>query len=106
MGKKLKGSQKEKKKVSKILSFGTFVFFAGALVVLGVYFYLSNSVTEAFSPVYEEAYAVSSDLKTQTELVERTLAGDQSAWEVLMRHHQEPAYRLAFLICGDPDEAA
>ncbi|MBN1452995.1 MAG: RNA polymerase sigma factor [Anaerolineales bacterium] len=31
--------------------------------------------------------------------------GDQVAWEALMRTHQEPVFRLAYLLLGDPDEA-
>jgi RNA polymerase sigma-70 factor (ECF subfamily) len=31
--------------------------------------------------------------------------GDQAAWEDLIRAHQEPVFRLAYLLLGDPDEA-
>ena len=31
--------------------------------------------------------------------------GNQAAWEALMRAHQEPVFRLAYLQLGDPDEA-
>jgi RNA polymerase sigma-70 factor (ECF subfamily) len=31
--------------------------------------------------------------------------GDQAAWEALMRTHQEPVFRLVYLLLGDPDEA-
>jgi RNA polymerase sigma-70 factor (ECF subfamily) len=31
--------------------------------------------------------------------------GDHAAWEALMRAHQEPVFRLAYLLLGDPDEA-
>lgn len=43
--------------------FGAFVLFIVVLSVLGVYFYLSNSISTASSPVFEEIYATSSDLK-------------------------------------------
>ena len=33
------------------------------------------------------------------------LAGDGDAWAVLVRHHQDPVFRLAYLILGDADEA-
>jgi RNA polymerase sigma-70 factor (ECF subfamily) len=31
--------------------------------------------------------------------------GNHAAWEALMRTHQEPVFRLAYLLLGDPDEA-
>ena len=31
--------------------------------------------------------------------------GNHAAWEALMRAHQEPVFRLAYLLLGDPDEA-
>jgi RNA polymerase sigma factor (sigma-70 family) len=39
------------------------------------------------------------------ELATRARDGDQQAWELLVRRYQEPAFRLAFLLLGDPDEA-
>jgi RNA polymerase sigma factor (sigma-70 family) len=39
------------------------------------------------------------------ELATRARGGDQHAWELLVRRYQEPAFRLAFLLLGDPDEA-
>jgi len=31
--------------------------------------------------------------------------GNEAAWEWLMRRYQEPVFRLAYLILGDPDDA-
>jgi RNA polymerase sigma-70 factor (ECF subfamily) len=39
------------------------------------------------------------------ELILRARQGDGSAWEALVRLHQEPTFRLAYLLLGDPDEA-
>ena len=49
--------------------------------------------------------ASSEDQLDQVLLVQRALSGDDSSWAVLMRRHQEPVYRLAYLLSGDPDEA-
>ena len=49
--------------------------------------------------------ASSEDHLDQVLLVQRALSGDDSSWAVLMRRHQEPMYRLAYLLSGDPDEA-
>lgn len=40
------------------------------------------------------------------DLILRARRGDGAAWEALVRLHQEPAFRLAYLLLGDPDEAA
>ena len=39
------------------------------------------------------------------ELIRRARQGDAAAWEALVRSHQEPAFRLAYLLLGDPDRA-
>lgn len=39
------------------------------------------------------------------ELILRARKGDGAAWEALVRLHQEPTFRLAYLLLGDPDEA-
>ena len=39
------------------------------------------------------------------DLVRRARQGDQAAWEALVRQHQEPVFRLAYLFLGDADEA-
>jgi RNA polymerase sigma-70 factor (ECF subfamily) len=51
------------------------------------------------------------DLSGEARLDEPTLIrhaanGDAAAWEALMRLHQEPVFRLAYLLLGDPDDAA
>jgi len=41
----------------------------------------------------------------ELELINHARQGDETAWEALLRAHQEPAFRLAFLFLGDPDQA-
>ena len=40
-----------------------------------------------------------------SELIRLAQQGDTGAYEQLMQRHQEPVFRLAYLICGDPDDA-
>ena len=42
---------------------------------------------------------------TDRELMERARRGDVAAYEELVRRYEEVAYRTAFLVCGDADEA-
>jgi RNA polymerase sigma-70 factor (ECF subfamily) len=42
---------------------------------------------------------------SEPDLIQRARQGDQAAWESLVRLHQEPAFRLAYLLLGDADEA-
>lgn len=42
---------------------------------------------------------------TERELVRLACRGDSAAWGALVSQHQEPAFRLAYLLLGDPDEA-
>ena len=37
--------------------------------------------------------------------IEQARQGDDTAWEALIRTHQEPVFRLAYLFLGDPDDA-
>jgi RNA polymerase sigma-70 factor (ECF subfamily) len=39
------------------------------------------------------------------ETIIKARGGDVTAWEALMRAHQEPVFRLAYLLLGDADEA-
>lgn len=39
------------------------------------------------------------------ELVRRARRNDPAAWDVLVRQYQEPVFRLAYLILGDPADA-
>jgi RNA polymerase sigma-70 factor, ECF subfamily len=39
------------------------------------------------------------------QLITRARHGDNAAWEELVRAHQEPVFRLAYLLLGDRDEA-
>jgi RNA polymerase sigma-70 factor, ECF subfamily len=39
------------------------------------------------------------------DLISRARQGDDSAYEILVRQHQEAVFRLAYLLMGDPDEA-
>jgi RNA polymerase sigma factor (sigma-70 family) len=41
----------------------------------------------------------------EADLVARARQGDPAAWEALVRAHQQPAFRLAYLILGDADDA-
>jgi RNA polymerase sigma-70 factor (ECF subfamily) len=45
------------------------------------------------------------DPPNEAEIVARARSGDDDAWEVLVRLHQEPVFRLAYLLIGDPDDA-
>jgi len=42
---------------------------------------------------------------TEAQQIRLAREGDQAAWEALMRAHQQPVFRLAYLLLGDPDEA-
>lgn len=42
---------------------------------------------------------------TEAQQIRQARQGDHAAWEALMRAHQEPVFRLAYLLLGDPDEA-
>jgi RNA polymerase sigma-70 factor (ECF subfamily) len=44
-------------------------------------------------------------LDDESELIERAKRGDEDAVEVLVQRYQEVAFRVAYLICGNPDEA-
>ncbi|GIK64665.1 MAG: RNA polymerase sigma factor [Chloroflexota bacterium] len=41
----------------------------------------------------------------EVELVQRALHGDDDAYAMLVREHQEAVYRLAYLFVGDADDA-
>ena len=41
----------------------------------------------------------------ESTLIRHAANGDTAAWEILMRAHQEPVFRLAYLLLGDPDDA-
>lgn len=41
----------------------------------------------------------------EQQLLQRATTGDNAAWVVLVRLHQEPVFRLAWLILADADEA-
>lgn len=43
---------------------------------------------------------------TDTDLIARARQRDESAWETLVREHQQAAFRLAYLFLGDSDEAS
>jgi len=42
---------------------------------------------------------------TEAQQIRLARQGNQVAWEALMHAHQEPVFRLAYLLLGDPDEA-
>ena len=41
----------------------------------------------------------------ESTLIRHAANGDAAAWESLMLLHQEPVFRLAYLLLGDPDDA-
>lgn len=41
----------------------------------------------------------------ERELIERARQGDEGAWHALVREHQGPAFRLAYLLLGSADDA-
>jgi RNA polymerase sigma-70 factor, ECF subfamily len=43
---------------------------------------------------------------TDSELIERARAGDLAAYEELVRRFEQQAFRAAYLVCGDADEAS
>lgn len=46
------------------------------------------------------------ELLTDPDLIARARRRDETAWETIARQHQDAVFRLAYLITGDPDEAA
>jgi RNA polymerase sigma factor (sigma-70 family) len=42
---------------------------------------------------------------TDSELIERARHGDVAAYEELLRRYEQTAFRAAYLVCGDADEA-
>ena len=43
---------------------------------------------------------------SESSWIARARQGDQAAWEALMHEHQTAAFRLAYLLLGDADDAA
>ena len=41
----------------------------------------------------------------ESTLISRSKNGDLAAWEPLVRAHQQPVFRFAYLLLGDPDDA-
>jgi RNA polymerase sigma-70 factor (ECF subfamily) len=48
---------------------------------------------------------VKRDFVNESQWVELARQGDQAAWEELVHVHQEPVFRLAYLLLGEPDDA-
>jgi RNA polymerase sigma-70 factor (ECF subfamily) len=48
----------------------------------------------------------SSEDRTEREWVQRARRGEAEAWEQLVLVYQQPVFRLAYLLLGDPDDAA
>jgi RNA polymerase sigma-70 factor (ECF subfamily) len=42
---------------------------------------------------------------TETQQIHLAQQGNNAAWEALMHTYQEPVFRLAYLLLGDPDDA-
>jgi polysaccharide deacetylase 2 family uncharacterized protein YibQ len=76
--KKLKKNRKEEKKVPKKLLFGAFLFIVGIIITTGIYFYLESSLN-ASSPVFEETFVDSSNLKIKIGKI------DSAIYEVLYK---------------------
>lgn len=53
----------------------------------------------------DETTAAAEAAADETQLVRRARRDDAAAWEALVRQHQEPVFRLAYLILGDADDA-
>ena len=43
---------------------------------------------------------------TDSELIEQAKGGDLAAYEELVRRYEQQAFRAAYLVCGDADEAS
>lgn len=41
----------------------------------------------------------------ESTLISRSKNGDMAAWETLVHTHQQPVFRFAYLLLGDPDDA-
>jgi RNA polymerase sigma-70 factor, ECF subfamily len=44
-------------------------------------------------------------MSSESEVVQRAHLGDEAAWELVMQLHQEPVFRFAYLLLGDPQDA-
>jgi RNA polymerase sigma-70 factor (ECF subfamily) len=53
----------------------------------------------------DETTAAAEGAVEDAPLVRRARRDDPAAWETLVRRHQEPVFRLAYLILGDADDA-
>jgi RNA polymerase sigma-70 factor (ECF subfamily) len=42
---------------------------------------------------------------SESDLISNARRGEEAAWEALVRQHQEPAFRLAYLMLGDAADA-
>jgi RNA polymerase sigma-70 factor (ECF subfamily) len=49
--------------------------------------------------------AATSRQPDEPDIIRRALLGDQAGWESLVHAHQEPVFRLAYLLLGSRDEA-
>ena len=45
------------------------------------------------------------DFVSESQEIDLARQGDEAAWERLIRLHQEPVFRLAYLLLGDPADA-
>jgi RNA polymerase sigma-70 factor (ECF subfamily) len=54
---------------------------------------------------YPGASFTSQAFEASADLIRHARRGDQAAWEALVRQHQEPVFRLAYLFLGDAHEA-
>jgi RNA polymerase sigma-70 factor (ECF subfamily) len=48
---------------------------------------------------------ITRDIVSESQEIDRARDGDDAAWERLIRLYQEPVFRLAYLLLGDPEDA-
>jgi RNA polymerase sigma-70 factor (ECF subfamily) len=60
---------------------------------------------EITSGVYKEKPPAMLPSVNEAELIAAARKGNTAAWEALVSAHQEPVFRLAYLLLGDPDDA-
>ena len=44
-------------------------------------------------------------LTTEIDWIRQVQQGDATGWELIMQEHQQPVFRLAYLLLGDTDDA-
>ena len=80
---------------------------SGALTLPGVSVSQRDYESSANSERQAERSPFISTFDTQNVcvLLDRCQAGDQSAWNLLIKQHEKPVYRFAFRLCGNAEDA-